>query len=290
MNQIIKKALLLTTPLLLMLGCHATTSRTIPDLPRRASVKIETGAAVTFCDESGARCDTARMMTGSGSGVVISHHKNSTFSMTAGHVCDFGYERPPLPPLGGPVEITAFAASIGIQLEFIPATVSSSWLVFVMDTDFNRHYAIPTSVISPRDSIGSGTTVDLCLLVSQRIDVSPARLATRTPESGDRIYNIASPYGTFFQGEGGMLYEGILTSPQGMNGSSVFSIPAAPGSSGSPIFNSEGEIIGIVSAVHRMVPNQTIGASIRQIKCFLHNSFNSAEVPQAAPRGVNCND
>ena len=288
MNQIIKKAVLLCLPFFFTVGCHAHTSRTIPDLPRRATVKIETGAAVTFCDESGQRCDTARMMTGSGSGVIVSHHKNSTFSLTAGHVCDFGSDRPPLPPLSTAEQIMGFAASIGVQLDFIPSTMESSWLIFVTDIDFNRHYSVPISVISPRDSVGSGTTIDLCMLVSQRIDVPPARLSNTTPQSGDRIYNLASPYGTFFQGEGGMLYQGILTSPQGMNGSSVFSIPAAPGSSGSPIFNSEGEIIGIVSAVHRLVPNQTIGASLRQIRCFLHNSFEAAEAPEAAPRGVGC--
>ena len=85
-----------------------------------------------------------------------------------------------------------------------------------------------------------------------------------------------------------MLYEGILTSPEGLNGGSVFSIEAAPGSSGSPIFNSDGEIIGIVSAVHRMVPNQTIGAGVRQIRCFLYNSFSELDKLQAAPRGVGC--
>ena len=288
MKNIINKAFLLSLTALILTGCHVHTTKTIPDLPTKASVKIETGAAITFCDDTGSRCDTARMMTGSGSGVIISHHKNNTFSLTAGHVCDFGAERPPLPPLSSPQEIAAFAGSIGVHLDFVPSKMESSWLIFILDIDFNKHFAVPTSVISPRDNRGSGTTVDLCLLVSQRVDVAPAKLSNTTPESGDRIYNIASPYGTFFKGDGGMLYQGILTSPKGMNGSSVFSIPAAPGSSGSPIFNSEGEIIGIVSAVHRLVPNQTIGASIDQIRCFLYNSFEAAKLPQAAPHGSTC--
>ena len=138
MKNIINKAFLLSLTALILTGCHVHTTKTIPDLPTKASVKIETGAAITFCDDTGSRCDTARMMTGSGSGVIISHHKNNTFSLTAGHVCDFGAERPPLPPLSSPQEIAAFAGSIGVHLDFVPSKMESSWLIFILDIDFNK--------------------------------------------------------------------------------------------------------------------------------------------------------
>ena len=286
----IRRVLWVKLPVAVLVGCHAHSAHVVPDLPRRASIKIESGASITFCNDDSSKCHTERVMLGSGSGVVISHHKDNSFTLTAGHVCKFPTPTPPLPEFRSPKEIYDMSRRMGLNLKFVPVTVVTQWVMYVIDIDLNRHYAVPVSIIVPQGPNASGTSVDLCLMISQRINTTPAKLSVVEPQIGNRIYNISSPFGTLFQGEGGMIYEGILSSVDGAKGSSVFSIPAAPGSSGSPIFNSRGEVIGIVSAVHRFVPNYTIGPNLRQIRCFLYNAFQEGKALPAAPSGVGCED
>jgi hypothetical protein len=286
----IKRAIAVILPVAVLVSCHINTTRLALNLPRRASIKIETGASITFCSADRSECKTKRIMLGSGSGVIISHHRDNSFTLTAGHVCHFSTETPSLPEFNSPEDIQGISKQMGLDLKFTPTIIVARWVMYVIDIDLNRHNAIPVSVIVPQRLNASGTSADLCLMISQRINVSPAKLSVVQPQAGGKIYNISSPYGTLFQGEGGMTYEGILSSVDGANGSSVFSIPAAPGSSGSPIFNFKGDLIGIVSAIHLFVPNYTIGPNLRQIKCFLYNAFSEGNALSAAPYGVGCED
>lgn len=94
---------------------------------------------------------------------------------------------------------------------------------------------------------------DLCLLGSSEMmgHIEPIRIAQSEPTEGDRIFNIASPHSLSQPGailsyegyHGGKLPAGRLIK----DGHYLNAIPTAPGSSGSPVLNEDGEIISVVS-------------------------------------------
>jgi S1-C subfamily serine protease len=114
--------------------------------------------------------------------------------------------------------------------------------------------------------VGLDLESDLCLLKIQR-ESHPIHVSKKDMLSGARVFYAGYPLGIYmpgslhhFQG----YYSG--TDPASF---SMFSLPAAPGSSGSPIVNSKGDLISIVSAVTADFDNLTIGASRERIGPFL---------------------
>ena len=111
------------------------------------------------------------------------------------------------------------------------------------------------------------------------------------PQPGDRVYNSAAPAGVWFKGEGGMVYEGRLSSiDNSILNNAVYTLPAAPGSSGSIILDENFRVVGVVSAVYLRVPNYTMGPNLEQIHCFLFNAFQQGKAMEAAPPGLSCPD
>ena len=49
----------------------------------------------------------------------------------------------------------------------------------------------------------------------------------------------------------------------------VFTLPAINGSSGSPILNEKGEVVGVVSAVTKNFPNIVISSTLESVKEIL---------------------
>ena len=114
--------------------------------------------------------------------------------------------------------------------------------------------------------VGLDLESDLCLLKIQR-ESKPIRISGNKLSSGDKVFYAGYPLGIYmpgslhhFQG----YYSG--TDPASF---SMFSLPAAPGSSGSPIVNKSGDLISVVSAVTADFDNLTIGASLERIGPFL---------------------
>ncbi len=88
---------------------------------------------------------------------------------------------------------------------------------------------------------------DIALLKIKAISLPYLRLGhSGSAQVGDKLYTLGNPLGVFQN----TLSDGILSGIRQMEGYKIFqlSAPISHGSSGSPVFNLQGEVIGIVEA------------------------------------------
>jgi S1-C subfamily serine protease len=171
-----------------------------------------------------------------GSGVIINHLDNlNTIILTAGHVCDFN-------------------------------TVAMR----VLDLKENK-YPVIGFAVSGED--------DLCLLIVETIiDAKPLAIAENNPKIGEHIYNIAAPLGMHAPDMALMFdgyYEGDIKFLEEKHPYSVYNLVGTGGSSGSPIFNDNWEIIGIISRGIPEFQNVMLGVNQERVKLFYNYSFSS---------------
>ena len=85
---------------------------------------------------------------------------------------------------------------------------------------------------------------DICILYSGSIREEPLVMASVMPDNGEKVYNMAAPTGYSFKNmvpifEG--RYSGI--NPEGW---AIYTMPVTGGSSGSPVLNKSGEVVGMI--------------------------------------------
>ena len=107
---------------------------------------------------------------------------------------------------------------------------------------------------------------DLCLMRSDFINGVPAvRIAERVPGIGEEIINIAAPYDIFDFNMVPIL-TGIWCGSNPSYQAFICDLPASPGSSGSPVFNQEGELVSIIHSTHVQFHASSFGANLTQIR------------------------
>tara|TARA_R100000808_G_scaffold22376_1_gene48666 strand:- start:1091 stop:1840 length:750 start_codon:yes stop_codon:yes gene_type:complete len=171
----------------------------------------------------------------SGAGVI---YKGQPHILTANHVCDYS-------DIIGPAEKLGFTPTIKIS------AVDNS----------GEQYDL--------EIVKQNTEGDLCLLKGkkERLSIPTLVLAKDPPEKNKKYFNFAAPAGVFNPGvvplfEG--MYAGIFYGVY-----ALYTIPVYPGSSGSPIVNSDGELVGMVHSVHRNFHHVSFSATHEQLKTFL---------------------
>jgi S1-C subfamily serine protease len=108
---------------------------------------------------------------------------------------------------------------------------------------------------------------DICLLYSEEITGPPLKLAGKRPEYADKIYNIASPLGISHK-EMVLLFEGHYSANVDLR--AYYTIPTTQGSSGSPILNSNGELVGMIHSVHARFHHIAVSPTYTTLWNFLH--------------------
>tara|TARA_A100001515_G_scaffold144719_1_gene149702 strand:- start:162 stop:863 length:702 start_codon:yes stop_codon:yes gene_type:complete len=110
---------------------------------------------------------------------------------------------------------------------------------------------------------------DVCLLSVDEI-LPIAKIAKTAPSSGDRVYYSGYPVGFYMPG---LLhhFEGYMAGID-PTGDHMYNIPAIGGSSGSPVYNKKGEIVGILSAVMVEFHWMTFAVGTENILDFMENS------------------
>jgi len=107
---------------------------------------------------------------------------------------------------------------------------------------------------------------DLCVLsIPAEPSIPVVEIAEAEPVVGSTVWNIASPYGIFGQGMVPIL-SGIWCGRAPSESTFICDLPASPGSSGSGVFNSEGQIVSIVLATNMQFHHASFGANLEQIR------------------------
>ena len=99
---------------------------------------------------------------------------------------------------------------------------------------------------------------DICILRSRGIWSTPLPVARKMPNIGDRVTTIAAPRGIYYP-KMVLRFDGYYVGVDD-HGHAFFSTPTAPGSSGSVILNSRGEIVSVIHSAMRRFENVGLGS------------------------------
>ncbi len=197
-------------------------------------LKIEKIVKVKACNPKNPKQCITRKMNSSASSFLIGHRKDRSYIMTSAHVCVTDYGR----------------------LIYLPGFEAQE-IFYGVTEDLKKHtYSIEQ--IDP--------AADLCVVSTKRFKGKPFKIARKNPKRGKKVYNIAAPLGVF---EKGLvpLFEGYYVGQA--HGRSAVTLPATGGSSGSPVLDKNGRVIGVVSAVMKDFHHVVIISTLKQIKSMV---------------------
>ena len=102
------------------------------------------------------------------------------------------------------------------------------------------------------------------------------KVAEKEPARGEIVVNMAAPHGLFWSGTV-LIFRGAFSGYHN-RGYSIYTIPTKPGSSGSPIINSKGKLVGVIFAGYRMIENVGLSSPLVAVKIFLKESIAKGEM------------
>jgi len=128
---------------------------------------------------------------------------------------------------------------------------------------------------------------DLCLLKTDKLKLPSVKLATKPPEYAEKVFNVAAPVGLFSKQMVPMFYgyyAGTTGSPFALDTlSSIFTVPLTGGSSGSPVLNMNGELVGLIHSKLVKFDNIAFAVTLDQIRLFLHRSLMKQNFHNSSP-------
>lgn len=175
-----------------------------------------------------------------GSGSVVAHDDISTLILTAAHVCLYN---PHL--IKSVMEKSKNPSLVNLKLS-------------VMDREEKIHGAM---------AYAAAVDFDACIIQIPKINVKSVLISENPPSVGDAVFNISAPHGHFAK-EVAPMFEGYYSGTTKIRKTiiSLYAIAGAPGSSGSPLLNSNGKIIGVVSSVKRSFHHLMASPTYEQLK------------------------
>jgi len=192
-------------------------------LPREGYVFIKKTVNLKKCTKN--VCESGSMAS-VGSGFVVKITYRGAFVATAAHVCT-------------------------TDKEDLLDSVTVTDIIKVETLDGRWHDA---------EVLEYDRELDACLMFVRDLTdgVEEVILSDKAPKEGDKVYNIASPYGIHYN-QVVPIFEGRYFGEIGKK--AFYSFNAAPGSSGSMILNEKGELIGLLHSVYYKM--YTVVVSVR---------------------------
>ena len=183
-------------------------------------------------------CSSKESRLLSGSGFVVGANRHGSYIMTAGHVCDAEY-------------------------------ITSSGFGFPKKFDLEFYALTPSMKKYQMEIIAIDTDNDLCLAYAANLKKLAIPIARMAPRPADKIYNVAAPNGVMFRGAP-IIIEGIYTGRGADENHDIYTMLVAGGSSGSPIMNDRGEVVGVVSMRHTGFPFLAFSPPFENIREFVY--------------------
>lgn len=222
----------------------------IPEKARDQFVRIIQNINLTFCAEG--QCMQNKLLS-SGSGVVVDSSIQGSYILTAGHVCE-------------------------VEMENIIKDDAMVKALKRVDIDFNIVNITQSKYVA--DIITIDKSSDMCLMFAPKYwnEEGPVRMADRPAFNGERVYNVAAPVGIFYENTVPS-FEGFYMGKQDLR--SYYSIPAMGGSSGSPVFNLRGDLVGMIHSVNAMFPMVSVSPHYETIKKFIGSNVKAHKAEQS---------
>ena len=175
----------------------------------------------------------------SASGVVV-RRKGQNLTLTAGHVCDLKY----------------IAKRLSVERPFARITFEDvAWNL--TDDSLNKYSGTPIKINIDKD---------LCLIKSEGMPGPPVPISRRKIIRGEEVFNLAAPTGIFTKNMV-LILDGTYSGYDGE--SDIYTIPAEGGSSGSPVFNKRGELVGMIHSVFRRFKHASLSAAQSDLRNFI---------------------
>ena len=208
----------------------------LPHGVRETFVKIEKTINILACNDNECRSNQSEIM---GSGVVVASKQTGAYILTAAHVCE---------------------SSSMVKIPFI-----QDYQIIIEAVNLKEEKYLS-------EIISMNYFLDTCILFAHRLKNPVAKISLRSPKIGDRVYNVAAPANIFYKNVVPIL-EGFFTGNVKERQVAVYSIPATGGSSGSPIFNSQGHLIGMIHSVNIHFPVISISPIQEDLKNFISRTI-----------------
>ena len=215
----------------------------IPKNSRDQFARILQDVSITICVDE--KCDS-KTFKSSGSGVVVAASTEGSYVLTAAHVC---------------------------QIDILNMVGNPELFNFVKEIDIRMNIVNLAQAKYQADLIAMDESSDMCLLFINDYwnEKGPVKIAGAKPFEGERVYNVAAPVGIFYENTVPLL-EGFYMGNEDLR--AYYSIPAMGGSSGSPIFNLRGHLVGMIHSVNTMFPMVSVSPKWEELKKFI--KFNVA--------------
>lgn len=267
MKSAVAKLVLSFMMFITFIGCASCATSTILFGPgdlfrdkRRSFIKIDIYKNIYLTKTSSA-INEANLeeyeidLRSSASGFIVGHDREITLVGTSAHVCSILYDN----------QINYFVQEYSPRDPTWEMTERASYIL--NDYKGETYAAIP---------IAFDFEADICILGSAKISRPALKISNSKPTIGEKYYNIAAPMG-LWSSKMIPLFEGFYLGRKKVRSkhkaSYVFSIPAMGGSSGSPILNSYGEVVGALHSAYRGFENLCMATTNKEIYMIYRKSM-----------------
>ena len=243
MTDKIKKLLILLM-FFFISSCSSSYNLNGTKMPFKSFVFLNNHAIISAKNCNKNECSTEiETFKYSGSGVILAKHplnKDYKLILTAEHICN---------PIGNDQKL---------KIEKLKIKITS---------DLGFDYPGKVIVTDPQS--------DLCILQIYDEDnlMHPIKISSKSiTKRGTRIFNIGAPGGVWGPGMTPIfmgIYSGKIFIPELKSKADVYTFNAYPGSSGSPIFNINGKLVGLVHRVDKFTNHIVMSSELDKIKLLL---------------------
>ena len=214
-------------------------------LYRDSFIKLEKTLVVSICKDK--QCKVLIELESTASGSVVRNQFDGSYVLTAAHVCDdSGVRR----------YINTYLASEAPELK----KHMKKELIFVGKTLEGKDYDV--SIVAQDEKN------DICILWVKDLYKKALTISPKAPDIGDKVYNMAAPLGIYHPNMI-PLQEGFYNGQK--KNADIYSVPAIGGSSGSPIVNNKGELVGMIHSVYTNFNHISLSPTYDDLTRFIYS-------------------